>query len=69
MIKSNFTGTVKGVLSRSEMKSIMAGGGNIYCKMMGVQWSCNLSTLQECTESCANWAMCEGCAQFPSDEK
>lgn len=54
-------------LSRSEMKSIMAGsGGNIYCSYNGNQRTCYESDLTACTDWCvAAWGYyCGGCAQF-----
>jgi hypothetical protein len=62
---------VEGVLSRIEMKSIIAGdGGNIYCNSgNNNQWSCSGATLMECTDICADLfgTSCNGCAEFPEE--
>ncbi|MDX1641734.1 MAG: hypothetical protein R3220_08540 [Balneolaceae bacterium] len=57
------------LLTRNEMKSIMAGG-NIHCSIDGNQFECESGSLTECTEACAaiaeaNGTYCEGCAEFP----
>ena len=60
---------MEGVLSRREMRSIMAGGGNIYCNSGGNIWSCTNDSLLECTQICAELGECEGCAQFPAHQQ
>jgi hypothetical protein len=63
------TKILTGVLSRSEMKSIMAGdlGGNIHCNYGGNQVECPLSDLLSCTDLCIaeSGDDCWGCAEFP----
>ena len=66
--------TIK-TLTRSEMKSIMAGGGNIHCSVGGQQIPCfGQSDLIYCTELCIAAAermdrSCDGCAQFPAHQQ
>lgn len=65
-------------LSRDEMKSIKAGGGNcgnIYCTSGGVQYYCTSGSCDDenvdellnemCINNCMERGDCGGCAQFP----
>lgn len=59
----------KGILSRSEMKSIMAGGGNIMCRVGVDSWYCHVGDLESCLDACVEYGdLCGGCAQFPELE-
>jgi len=65
MKASIIKGNMEGVLTRSEMKSITAGG-NIYCHSGNVQIQCSDNNLEDCLDACV-WAFgdnCQGCAQF-----
>lgn len=60
------------MLSRSEMKLVMAGlGGNIYCSVGGEQVECRDGfSLSICLDACIGLddeghGECGGCAQFP----
>jgi hypothetical protein len=67
-MNTSILSNIEGVLSRSAMKSIMAGrGGNIYCKGDGVQRLCNEGSLTDCLDDCADTygTGCDGCAEFP----
>jgi hypothetical protein len=55
------------VLSRNEMKKIVAGTGNIHCSNGSRQVQCHSDDLELCTDLCvAEWGDgCHGCAEFP----
>jgi len=57
-------------LSRSEMRKIMAGSGNMYCMVGGEQFHCFGVSLTACLDACLDnqyhtGQTCGGCAQFP----
>ncbi|TVR37016.1 MAG: hypothetical protein EA390_00310 [Balneolaceae bacterium] len=78
MKPSMLTGSTEGVLSRIEMKNIVAGSefcGNIYCNIGGEQsWQgsgCGGDVMDQALNNCELLAFvgsttCNGCAQFPA---
>jgi len=69
-MNNSMLSNIEGVLSRGEMKLIMAGSGNIYCSSGSQQVECNFDDLVICTDVCVlAWGdNCHGCAQFPNPE-
>jgi hypothetical protein len=67
-MNTSILSNMEGVLSRSEMKSIIAGdGGNIYCNGPSGQYKCEEGDLFDCVDDCADThgTDCNGCAEFP----